>query len=40
MSGSKYKSSGDVADTTVLFKVLDCKNVFFIFVGFFNVLFV
>ena len=33
MSGSKHKSSGDVAGTTVLFKVLYCKikNVFFIF---------
>ena len=32
MSGSKRKSSGDVAGTTVLFKVLYCKikNVFFI----------
>ena len=34
MSGSKRKSSGDIAATTVLFKVLYCKmikNVFFIF---------
>ena len=33
MSGSKHKSSGDVAHTTVLFKVLYCKikNVFFNF---------
>ena len=33
MYGSKRKSSGDVAGTTVLFKVLYCKinNVFFIF---------
>ena len=33
MSGSKRKSSGDVAGTTVLFKVPYCKskNVFFIF---------
>ena len=51
MSGSKRKSSGDVAGTakkrqllyctTVLFKVLYCmiKNVFFIFVFVFYVLF-
>ena len=34
MSGSKRKSSDDVAGTTVLFKVLysKIKNVFFIFV--------
>ena len=25
MSGSKYKNSGDVAGTTVLFQVLYCK---------------
>ena len=33
MSGSKHKSSNDVAGTTILFKVLYCKmkNVFFIF---------
>ena len=41
MSGSKRKS-GDVAGTTVLLKVLYCKikNVFFIFVFVFYVLFV
>ena len=35
MSGSKRKSSGDVAGTTVLFKVLYCKiktfSLFFVF---------
>ena len=38
MSGSKRKSSGDVAGTTVFFKVLYCKirNVSFIFCVFFN----
>ena len=37
MSGSKRKSSGDVAGTTVLFKVLyyKIKNVFIIFCLFF-----
>ena len=44
MSGSKRKSSGDVAGTTVLLKVLSCKikNVFFSFrvCLFFYVLFV
>ena len=42
MSGSKHNSSGDVAGTTVFFKVLYCKvrNVSFIFCGFLYVLFV
>ena len=33
MSGSKHKSNGDVAGTTVLFKVVygKIKNVFFVF---------
>ena len=37
MSGSKCKSSGDVAGTTILFEVLYCKikNVFFIFLHLF-----
>ena len=34
MSESKYKSSGNVADNTVLFRVLYCKikNIFGVFV--------
>ena len=41
MSGSKCKSSGDVAGTMVLFKVLNykVKNAFLILCVFFNVLF-
>ena len=37
MSGSRHKSGGDVAGTTVLYKVLHCKikKMFFIFFVFF-----
>ena len=46
MSGSKYKSSGDIGGTTLLFKVMYCKiknvlpfvSVCYVFIGVKNII--